>query len=87
MTVIDGADVWALSATIGLPLEMSLSLLCDKDCVPSWDRLLEAAQKDGTNMSRLLRRLHEMVGDAYPPDAAAVIRERLGLLAERMGLA
>lgn len=77
-TVIDGAEVWKLHATFGFPLELSLPLLADRGYVPAWDRLLGAAGADGANVPRLLRQLHEIVGDAWPVGVATEIRARLG---------
>jgi alanyl-tRNA synthetase len=73
MTVIDGKIVWNLHATHGLPVEVSLELLARCGLVPSWDRLLTAAQADGTNIARLKSRLSDAIADAYPAHAAVMI--------------
>jgi len=84
MKVVDGALVWKLHATYGFPLELSLPILADRGLVPAWDRLLDAAAADGADVARLIRRLDESCGDAYPPDMADFIRAGLQhLLAAR----
>lgn len=78
MKIVPGAKVWALHATHGFPLELSLPLMAAKyDALPSWLPLLEAAQADGANMERLVRRIAEIAGEAYDPETAKVIRDRL----------
>lgn len=78
--LIDGAEVWKLHATYGFPLEMSLPILADRSYIPTWDSLLLAADKDGADLPRLCRRLHDAVGDAYPAETALHIREGLDRL-------
>lgn len=78
--LVDGAEVWKLHATHGLPLEISIPMLADAGHIPTWDRLVEAAERDGTNRERLMRRLHDIVGDAFDVGTAAAIREALPLL-------
>ena len=84
MMLIDGAALWRLHAQDGFPLEMSLPELAARGAVPTWDALLRAAEADGANLSRLATRLHEVIGDAWPPDVAAEIRRRLTLLMETL---
>lgn len=81
--LVDGAAVWRLSATHGLPLELALSLLADDGRIPTWDRLLDAAAADGAHIPRLGRRLQDVISDAYAPEDAAEIRRRLTLLLTR----
>lgn len=82
-----GREVWALSATHGMPLEMVLPMMWDQfEALPTWAELLEAAGADGANRDRLLRRLHAIAGD-YPPDIAAGVRAGLARLAPERALA
>lgn len=81
MKVIPGELVWCLHATHGFPLELSLPILAAKyDAIPAWRELLDAARADGTNLDRLVRRIQEVAGEAYPPEAASHVREKLPLL-------
>jgi alanyl-tRNA synthetase len=75
MMLIDGADVWGLHATYGFPLELSLPILADRGYIPTWDKLFAAAEADGANPERLLRRVYEIVGDAYDSETATAIRD------------
>lgn len=75
--IVDGAQLWALHATRGFPIELSIPLLAAQGYVASWDALLEAAKRDGANMDRLTDRLCEAVADAYPHPIATVIVPRL----------
>lgn len=77
MTVVDGAAIWSLHATHGFPIEFSLAALADRNAVPSWDRLMNAARADGVHMIRFMRRLEEAIMDAYPPDISRMIYARL----------
>lgn len=80
MTLIDGALVWKMKATHGLPLDMALVVLAKQGMVPTWDRLFDAAEKDGTNIPKLIRECQFYVKEAYfEPDAKA-INSRLDLL-------
>lgn len=80
MKIIDGTQLWALHATHGFPLEVSVPMVGDHDAVPDWLGLFRAARRDGVNVPALVRRLDAIVGDAYPPPIATAIRERLALM-------
>jgi alanyl-tRNA synthetase len=77
MNILDGKVIWSLHATHGFPLEISIPMIADKGFVPSWDRLLNAAKKDGTNIDRLVGRLQDIARDAYAEPTSNIIAERL----------
>ena len=77
MKPVDGAAIWQLKATHGLPLDFALANLADHEEVPTWDALVAAARKDGTNMKRFGRDLRAAIRDAYPPDTANAICARM----------
>lgn len=81
--LVDGERIWWLHATHGFPLEFSIPMLADRGYVPTWDRLVGAAQADGANMEHLGRRLSHAVGDGYPPEFAAEVRKRMPALIQR----
>lgn len=83
MQVIDGGMLWGLKATHGLPLDISLMRCAQDGMVPAWDTLFEAAKKDGADIAKLARELCFYVKEAYEPDYAKVVCERLPLLAAR----
>jgi len=72
-----------MHATHGFPLELSLPILAGKGYVPAWDRLLEAARRDGANIARLVSRICSLAGETYGPQGARHIRTWLPLLAEQ----
>ena len=82
MDLIDGKIVWTLHATHGMPLEMTLNILAEKNQIPTWDRLLESAKKDGAKLDRLSERIIIAVSDSYPGDVAAIVRQKLPRLVE-----
>lgn len=75
---VDGALVWKLHATYGFPLELSVPFLWDRGFMPTWKELIDAAERDG--MKTIRDRLSAVFGDAYPPDMAREMRERLARL-------
>jgi hypothetical protein len=86
MKTIDGAVIWAAKATHGLPLDMALIKCATEGFVPTWDGLLGAALKDGADLAKLVRELQFYVREAYEPDFAAVVCERLPAMAVRIGM-
>ena len=74
---VPGDQLWALHATHGLPLEVALPLLADRGYVVSWLDLLAAAERDGANRPRLIRRLRDIITDSYEPDFAREVLARL----------
>ena len=84
MELIDGEQVWAWHATYGFPLEMSLTILAERGFVPTWDRLLESAKKDGTNLPRLIDRIIAAAYDAYGEDVGGIISVKLPKLLARL---
>ena len=75
--LIDGATVWKLHATHGFVVECSIPELAKHGYVPTWDKLIFAAAKDGANLRVLVDRLKGIVIDSYPREFALVIREKL----------
>lgn len=79
-TVLKSNIVWLMHATHGVSLEITIPMLAEKGYVPAWDLLIEAARKDGANISRLIDRLCMIVDDAYKPNVAKVIRHYLPIV-------
>jgi hypothetical protein len=82
--VIDGAKVWEMHATHGLPLEVTLMELGRRDIMVSWHELLEAASRDGAGWDTLIPRLQFAVREAYPQALSEVINERLDDILRRL---
>jgi len=80
MTPINGALVWSLHATHGLPLEISIPMLAERGFVPTWCDILCAAARDGCQWTVLIPRLQDAVADSYPQDYANVVRDRLQII-------
>lgn len=79
-SLIDGEKVWELSATHGFPLEFTLADLAAHNKIPTWDRLILAAKKDGTNLIRFLPKLKDMITDAYPIEVSKIVCNKLDAL-------
>ena len=77
MNLIDGAVIWKIKATHGLPLDFALTRLAQLDAVPTWDRLIESASRDGADIPKLVRELQFFVKEAYAPEVAHEINNRL----------
>lgn len=75
--LIDGAEVWKMHATHGIAIETTIPELAEKGYVPTWDKLLNAAMQDGTDIPQLVRRLQGIAVDSYPPKFAKVVQEKL----------
>ncbi len=75
--LFDGAKVWKMHATNGFTIEFSIPELAKYGYVPTWDKLLIAAAKDGANLRVLVDRLKGIVIDSYPREFAFVIRKKL----------
>lgn len=75
--LIDGAKVWEMHATHGFVVDLAIPELARKGFIPTWDKLILAAAKDGANLRVLVRRLQGIVIDSYPREFAFVIREKL----------
>jgi alanyl-tRNA synthetase len=79
-SLIDGEKVWYLHATHGFVVELSLPLLADRGFIPTWDRILDAAESDGVNIRRLVERLKIAAEDAYEPRVSRRVKKGLDLL-------
>ena len=75
--LIDGATVWKFHATHGFVVELAIPALAKKGYIPTWDKLILSAAKDGANLRVLVNRLKGIVVDSYPREIAFVIREKL----------
>lgn len=75
--LIDGTKVWEMHATHGFVIELAIPALANKGYIPTWDKLILAAAKDGANLRVLVNRLKGIVVDSYPREIAFVIREKL----------
>lgn len=78
MMPFNGARLWYIKATLGLPLDWALTILAREGFVPSWVDLLRAAARDGANIPKLVRELQFYVREAYPADYAKEVNMRLG---------
>lgn len=79
--IMDGAEVWALGATHGLPMEVYFIAMAERHAVPDWASFYAAAMHDGTNLDRLTLRVAAAVRDSYDRNDAEYICERLPLVA------
>jgi hypothetical protein len=77
MHLVDGAEIWRVKASRGLPLDFAFERLAQSDAVPTWDDLIAAARRDGANIPRLVRELQFFVREAYRPEVAGEINARL----------
>lgn len=75
--LVDGAGIWKLHATYGIPVEIGLLVAERKGYIPTWDTLITAARKDGTNIPRLKRRLVAAASDTYPKHISQAVKEKL----------
>jgi len=82
--LIQGERVWEIHATHGFVLDICLVELANEGYIPTWDTLLTAAQKDGTNIPRLVKRICQIAEDAYPKRVADVIKDKLPKLQKNM---
>jgi len=78
MELIDGKIVWELYATYGVPLEVIIPRLAEENVIPTWDTLLNYAEKDGANLSRLINRLKDLIEDSYSEHE--IINKKMGAL-------
>ena len=78
MELIDGAYLWHLKATHGLPLDMAIMKCAQHDRIPTWLDLLRAARRDGANIDVLIRELQFCVREAYPQPVADEVNHKLG---------
>ena len=79
--LVDGAVVWQLHATHGLPLDVSIPILLARGDVLTWEPLLRAARADGADPVAVLDRCAAAVRDSHmnPDDYVprfAALRER-----------
>ena len=72
-----GDRIWNMHGTHGVTLDICLVELANKGYIPTWDTLMKAAKKDGTNVERLKKRICQISEDAYPKRVADVIKEKL----------
>ena len=75
--LIRGDVVWKMHGTHGFVIDVCLVELAKRGFIPTWDTLLKAAEKDGTNIPRLVQRICQTAEDAYPKRVADVIKEWL----------
>ena len=71
MKLVDGGELWKLHATHGIPIEIGLIVAQQRGFIPTWDRIVTEAEKDGTNIPRFKRRLLSACRDVYPPDVCS----------------
>lgn len=79
---IDG--VFRMFDTIGLPLDIILDQLHERDLVVSWKHFFRDALKAGWTLKTTMNRVTIAVRDAYLPDYADEVVKRLELLKERI---
>ncbi len=75
-----------MHGTHGFVLDICLVELANKGFIPTWDTLLIAADKDGTNIPRLVKRICQIAEDAYPKEVCDIIKDKLPKLANNMAL-
>lgn len=77
---LDGAKLWNIKATHGLPLDMALAAMAGQNCLPTWESLFRAALADGANLEKLARELMFFCREVYAPQVAQVLVEKLQLM-------
>lgn len=80
LRLIDGKLLWELHATHGVALETTLFIFAERNLVPTWNRIFEFAEKDGTNILRMRDRIIRAVRDSYSYEIANEIERRMYLL-------
>ena len=83
--LIDGALLWRLKATHGLPLDFALERLAQAKRVPTWDAFFRAARRDGAKVPRLVRELRFFVREAYAAEIAHILTARLEVISREKG--
>lgn len=74
-------DVFKMSGTYGLPLELTLDYLKERDMVVDWVDYIRAALADGHNLSTIKSRILPAVGDVYGGEYAKQFAIRLERIA------
>lgn len=77
------AGVFRFFATHGIPLEVLMSLLSDKNVMPCWISLYREARQAGIQHSRILSRLDTAIQDAYGVEVRDEVIRVLSLLYAR----
>ena len=80
--VING--VFRMFDTMGLPLDIILDQLNARNIVPSWKDFFKDAFKAGWTLKTTMNRVNIAVRDAYLPDHADAVIERLNLLQDKL---
>lgn len=81
MLLFPGEEAWRIKAEMGVPMDMILMKLAQDNQVPTWDKLLDAAERDGANIAKLCREMEFFIREAYTPEDATEIITRLRILA------
>jgi predicted RNase H-like HicB family nuclease len=71
------ADIAVLSTTYGLPLEITLQYLKDRDWVVDWPDYITHCLNDGHNPSTIRARLKEAIADVFGPRYSKEFMSRL----------
>ncbi len=71
------ADIAVLSTTHGLPLEITLQYLKDRDWVVDWPDYITHCLNDGHNPSTIRARIKEAIGDVFGPRYSREFMTRL----------
>ncbi len=82
--LIDGKLAWDMQATHGLPIDITLEFLWEKRTIPTWDRLLLAASKDGTKIPNLVDRICLYAEYIYPKQIADHVKSNLHEVRKRI---
>jgi len=76
-TVVDGKFVFKMSDTHGLPLEITVDLLRQKNMVVDWVSFYNAASDVGWQPKRIFSRIEAAVGDVFGSRARQEVSTRL----------
>ena len=71
------AGVYQFFETHGMPLDILLSMLRDRDAVPCWMSFHREALAAGMKHERILSKLDEALSDVYGPEFRDAVIQRL----------
>jgi hypothetical protein len=71
------SGIYQTFETHGIPLEIILSILKDKDAIPNWIDLYKDCRLAGIKHDRVLSRLEEAINDSYGKEFSEHILPKL----------
>jgi hypothetical protein len=74
------SGLYKLYETIGLPLDIILSVFHQKDWIPDWINFYCAALSAGMRHTRIISKLQEAISDVYGSEWSDIITSKLNTL-------